>query len=117
MGFANLEVPKQDNGIEVIKPELHPEAVQDFYDQLCYLEEKHCNDQTLMKFVRTIREGREKIGQNPLTWNFANRSNNVRKLPTRLFRFVIFYVVPPNGVPLILDSAGPGRQPRWAKRL
>jgi len=53
--------------MDVIKPELHPDAVQDFYDQLCYLEEKHCSDQTLQKFVQTIREGRDKIGHNPLT--------------------------------------------------
>jgi len=101
----------------VIKPELHPEAVQDFYDQLRYLEEKDCSDQTLIKFVQTIREGRDKIGRNPLTWSFANPKKNVRKLPTRLFRFVIFYILQPNGVPLILEFAGPGRQPRWAKRL
>jgi len=101
----------------VIKPELHPEAVQDFYDQLRYLEERHCSDQTLINFVQTIRQGREKIGRNPLTWSFANSKRNVRKLPTRLFNFVIFYTVQPNGVPLILEFAGPGRQPRWSKRL
>lgn len=101
----------------MIKPELHPEAAQDYYEQLCYLEEKRCSGQTLIKFVQTIREGQEKIGRHPLTWSFANPKKSVRKLPTRLFRFVIFYIVQPNGVPLILEFAGPGRQPRWAKRL
>ena len=103
--------------MEFVKPELHPEAVQDFYDQLCYLEEKQCSLLTLQKFVKAIREGRDKIGRNPFTWSMASGSSRVRKLPIRSFRYVIYYLIPPNGIPLILEFAGPGRMPRWRKRL
>jgi len=103
--------------VEIVKSELHPEAVRDFYNQLRYLEEKQCSLLTIQKFVHAIREGRDKIERNPITWNLARGSKRVRKLQVPAFRYVIYYLVQSNGVPLILEFAGPGQQPRWWKRL
>jgi len=98
-------------------PELHPEAVRDFYEQLRYLEEKQCSLLTLQKFVHAIREGRDKIGRNPMTWRLVHGSKRVRQVPVKSFRYIIYYLLQPNGIPLILEFAGPGRLPKWKKRI
>jgi hypothetical protein len=44
-------------------------------------------------------------------------SKQIRKVQMARFRMQVFYVIQENGVPIILEFAGPGLQLRWAERL
>jgi len=99
-------------------PEIHVEAKIDFYLQIDYLAKHGCSIETLLKFAREMELASEAIGANPQTWPLARPSKRVRKYgPTKNFRYLVFYVITKNGVPRIIDYAGPGREPRWMKRI
>ncbi len=98
-------------------PDIHPEARKDVRRQFQNLIDAHCGDTTLRKFVAALRLAKDKIRNNPKTWSKAHGSKTVRKVQILDFRMQAFYVIQKNGVPLILEYAGPGLQPRWASRL
>jgi len=98
-------------------PDIHPEARSDARRQFQNLVENHCSEITLRKFVTALREAKAKIRDNPTTWSKAPGSKTVRKVQILDFRMQAFYVIQKNGVPLILEYAGPGLQPRWSTRL
>jgi len=98
-------------------PDIHPEARADVRRQFQNLVDAHCGDVTLRKFVTALRTAKAKIQNNPTTWSKAPGSKTVRKVQILDFRMQAFYVIQKNGVPLILEYAGPGLQPRWAARL
>ena len=75
------------------------------------------SEQTLLKFLDEIEAAAQRIADNPKTWSFAQGSKLVRRVQVAAFRLQIFYVITPNGVPFILEIAGPGARPRWRGRL
>jgi hypothetical protein len=98
-------------------PDIHPLARADQRRQFEYLRDAYAGPVTLRKFIDAIREAKDKIRDNPATWSFAPRSKRVRMSQILEFRMQVFYTIQKSGVPLILEFAGPGLQPRWADRL
>jgi plasmid stabilization system protein ParE len=98
-------------------PDIHPWARADLRHQFGYLQAAYAGPATLRKFIRAVREAKNKIRDNPRTWSFAPGSKRVRKVQILDFRMQAFYTIQRNGVPLILEFAGPGLQPRWVERL
>ena len=98
-------------------PDIHPLARADQRRQFEYLLDAYAGPVTLRKFVAAIREAKNKIRDNPATWSFAPGSRRVRKVQILEFRMQVFYTIQKNGVPLILEFAGPGLQPRWGERF
>ena len=98
-------------------PDIHPAADADIDHQYERLRDHYCSPATLHKFLDAIEEAKAKIGDNPETWSKVSGSNKVRKVQIKTFRMTAFYVVRKNGVPLILEFAGPGLLPRWSDRL
>jgi hypothetical protein len=72
---------------------------------------------TLRKFNLAIREVKRKIRSQPETWSFVPGSRRVRKVQIPDFRMQAFYMIQRNGVPLLIEFAGAGLQPRWRGRL
>jgi plasmid stabilization system protein ParE len=99
------------------KFEVHPAADADIDRQYEWLRHHHCGTKTLHEFLDSIEEAKTKIANNPEMWSRVYGSNKVRKVQIRRFRMTAFYIVRKNGVPLILEFAGPGLQPLWATRL
>ena len=97
--------------------QLHPLALADLREQFRYLQGNHVGEITLRRFVESVQEAKRRIEMNPPTWSFAPGSKRVRKVQIKRFRMQVFYAIQKNGVPLILEFAGPGLQPRWARRL
>ncbi len=96
-----------------MNPRIHPKARLDLRRQFEYLREAHAGPATLRKFIDAIREAKRKIGDNPTTSNFVPGSKRVLRVQVRAFRMQVFYLITPNGTPLILEIAGPGVQPLW----
>lgn len=99
------------------KPAVHPAADGDVDRQYDWLRDHHSSPETLDKFLDAIEEAKAKIGDNPETWSKVSGSKKVRQLQIKSFRMTVFYIIRKNGVPLILEFAGAGLLPRWAKRL
>jgi hypothetical protein len=90
----------------------------DFYAQIEYLAAQNCSIETLYRFIAEIESADKAIEQNTYTWPLAQPSRHVRKYgPTKTFRYLVYYIVTENGIPLIIEYSGPGRQARWRKRL
>ena len=100
-----------------MKPRVHPYARQDQRRQFEYLRKTNAGPATLQGFIDAVREAKKKIGDNPKTWNFAPGSKRVRRVQILNYRMQVYYVITPDEVPLILEIAGPGAEPRWHKRL
>ena len=98
-------------------PDIHPQARADQRRQFEYLRDNYAGPLTLRKFIAAMREAKSKIRDNPKTWSYAPGSKRVRKVQVLEFRFQVFYTIQKNGVPLILEFAGPGLQPRGVDRL
>lgn len=99
-----------------MKPVLHPLATQDFKKHFAYLRRAEVGGKILADFLDAAEEAKLKIGRNPRTWSFAPGSRQVRRVHMQQFRMQVFYRIMPNGVPLILEFAGPGAEPRWPER-
>ncbi len=99
------------------KPAIHPAARADQRSQWEYLQAAGCDPTALKNFIAAILEAYDKIQTNPGTWSFARGSKKVRKVQVPDFRMQVFYTIQRNGVPLIIEIAGPGLQPRWRERL
>lgn len=99
-----------------MKPQLHPLAVEDYARYFQYLREMGVGVKTLEDYLDAAEEAKLRIGRNPRTWSFASGSKTVRRVHMRRFRMQVFYLIMPNGVPLIVEFAGPGAEPRWRKR-
>ena len=97
--------------------QFHPAAKLDLQRHVKFLEEAGVLDEQLREFTTAVQEALAKIEHNPMTWSFASGSRRVRKVQIRQFRLQVFYIIRPNKVPLILEVAGPGVQPRWRRRL
>ena len=100
-----------------LKPEVHPAADADIDRQYEWLRERYCSPETLSKFLDAIEEAKAKIGNNPATWSKVSGSNKIRRVQIKSFRMTAFHIVRKNGVPLMLEFAGPGLLPHWADRL
>jgi ParE toxin of type II toxin-antitoxin system, parDE len=99
------------------EPDIHPAADADIDRQFETLHKNYCSSSTLNKFLDAIGEAKRKIRDNPETWSKVSGSKRVRKVQIKDFRMIAFYIIRANGVPLILEFAGPGLLPRWAERL
>ena len=99
------------------KPKIHPVADADLDRQYARLRDHYCSPETLHKFLDAIEEAKAKIAYNPETWSMVSGSNKIRKVQIKSFRLTVFYMIRKNGVPLILEFAGPGLLPRWVDRL
>ena len=100
-----------------LTPEIHPAANADIFRFHNWLRENNCSFLTLDRFHLAIGEAYQKIKNNPETWSKVSTKSRVRKVQIKSFRMTVFYIIRKNGVPLILEFAGPGMQPRWAYRL
>jgi hypothetical protein len=100
------------------KLEIHPQAKIDFYAQIEYLAEQGCSIDTLYKFVDEMESAADAVRLNALTWPLARPSSRVRKFgPTKIFQYLIYYIVLESGLIRIIEYSAPGRQPRWKGRL
>jgi hypothetical protein len=97
--------------------QLHPAAKVDLQEHVAYLLEQGAEGGQLRAFHRAVEEAWAKIERNPMTWSFASGSRRIRKVQILRFRLQVFYSVRLNEVPLILEISGPGRHPRWRRRL
>ena len=100
-----------------MKPRLHDLALWDYRIHLEYLQKAKVSVETLGKYLDEIEAAGQRIADNPTTWSFAPGSKRVRRVQVAAFRLQIFYVITPQGVPFILEIAGPGARPRWRGRL
>ena len=100
-----------------MRVQIHPYAESDLNHQIDYLLLGNSGDSTIRKFKLAVRQAKGKIRDNPRTWSLVSGSTKVRKVQILEFRMQVFYSIQSNGVPLILEFAGPGLQPRWAERL
>jgi hypothetical protein len=100
-----------------MKIRIRAAAQADLQKQFAYLQQSHASDETLEELVSEIDEALVKINRNPLTWSFAPGSQRVRRVQLLKFRMQVFYFIRSDGIPVILEFAGPGLQPRWAGRL
>jgi hypothetical protein len=96
---------------------IHPWARADIRRRIDYLEKEKVSLQVLEDFDAAIRQALDKIAAQPTTWSFAAGSTKIRKVQIAQFRMQAFYGIPGNGVPLVVEFAGPGVQPRWPRRL
>ena len=100
-----------------MKPRLHPLAKADLLHHARYLRKESADEAIATTFAVEVRRAIERIEASPLTWSFARGSKRVRKVQIVRFRPQVFYVIRADGVPFILEFAGPGRRPRWGRRL
>lgn len=100
-----------------MKFKIHPLARADLKRQLRYLEATGVDLQVLEDFDTAVREALAKIATNPGTWSLVAASTRIRKVQILQFRMQVFYYTPRNGVPVVIEFAGPGVQPRWPRRL
>jgi plasmid stabilization system protein ParE len=100
-----------------MKIRIRAAARADLQRQFHYLQQSHAGDETLDKLVSEVEEAVDKISRNPQTWSFAPGSQRVRRVQLPRFRMQVFYFIRSDGVPVVLEFAGPGLQPRWPGRL
>jgi hypothetical protein len=96
---------------------IHPLAEIDLQEHVDYLIAADFSDERLLDFQSAVEEAYAKIERNPTTWSFAFRSRRVRKVQILRFRLQVFYLARTGEPPLVLEVAGPGRLPRWRRRL
>jgi plasmid stabilization system protein ParE len=99
-----------------MKPELQLEAEADLLHHAEYLRAS-ANEDAVRAFAEEVRKALAKIQANPRTWSLASGSKRVRKVQINRFRMQIFYFIRSDGVPFVIEIAGPGLQPRWRRRL
>ncbi len=100
-----------------MNPQIHPAALADVRRQFRYLQAASAGSVTLLKFIAAVRQAKNQIRDNPGTWSLVPGSRRVRRVQIPDFRMQVFYTIQKDGVPLILEIAGPGLQPRWRGRL
>jgi plasmid stabilization system protein ParE len=100
-----------------MNPKLHDLALRDYRVHFEYLQNANVSEKTLGKYLDEIEAAGQRIADNPTTWSFTPGSKRVRRVQVAAFRLQIFYVITPQGVPFILEIAGPGARPRWRGRL
>jgi hypothetical protein len=100
-----------------LKPAVHPLAIDDIDRQVEWLENHFCSPETVDKFLDAIEKAKAKIRDNPETWCKVPGSPRIRRVQINSFRMTAFYILRKGKPPLILEFAGAGLMPRWAKRL
>jgi len=100
-----------------MKIRIRAAARADLQRQFYYLQQSHAGDETLVKLVSEVEEALAKISRNPQTWSFAPGSQRVRRVQLPRFRMQVFYFIRRDGIPIVLEFARPGLQPRWAGRF
>jgi hypothetical protein len=97
--------------------DVHTLARADFNEYVADLITRDVRLDLVLAVVTEVERAFALIRQHPNTWSFAKGSRRVRKVQVRRFRLQVFYQVLPDGTPLVLEIAAPGRLPRWRERL
>ncbi len=100
-----------------MKIRIRAAARDDLQRQFQYLQKSHASDETLENLVFDVDEALARISRHPETWSFVPGSRRVRRVQLPRFRMQVFYTIRNDGIPVVLEFAGPGLQPRWPDRL
>jgi hypothetical protein len=96
--------------------QLHPAARVDLQVHVAYLLER-----ALRATTKGVSDhGRKGLGENrtqPHDLELCARKQAHSQVRILRFRLQVFYITRRGEVPLVLEIAGPGRQPRWLRRL